>query len=36
MTQKWLVPIDGSDIALHSVAWIVGTPRSIASRRRST
>ena len=23
MTQKWLVPIDGSDIALHSVAWIV-------------
>jgi|688.fasta_scaffold16998_2 nucleotide-binding universal stress UspA family protein len=22
MTQKWLVPIDGSDIALHSVAWI--------------
>jgi nucleotide-binding universal stress UspA family protein len=23
MTQKWLVPIDGSDIALHSVGWIV-------------
>jgi nucleotide-binding universal stress UspA family protein len=22
MTQKWLVPIDGSDVALHSVAWI--------------
>lgn len=22
MTQKWLVPIDGSDIALHAVAWI--------------
>ena len=23
MTQKWLVPIDGSDVALHSVGWIV-------------
>jgi nucleotide-binding universal stress UspA family protein len=23
MTQKWLVPIDGSEIALHSVAWII-------------
>ena len=22
MTQKWLVPIDGSDIALHAVAWV--------------
>jgi len=22
MTQKWLVPIDGSEISLHSVAWI--------------
>ncbi|MDO8787131.1 MAG: universal stress protein [Sulfuritalea sp.] len=22
MTQKWLVPIDGSEIALHSVAWL--------------
>jgi len=24
MTQKWLVPIDGSEIALHSASWIVG------------
>ncbi len=23
MTQTWLVPIDGSDIALHSIGWIV-------------
>lgn len=23
MTQKWLVPIDGSEIALHSIAWII-------------
>lgn len=23
MTRKWLVPIDGSEIALHSVAWII-------------
>ncbi len=23
MTQKWLVPIDGSDVALHSIGWIV-------------
>jgi len=23
MTQTWLVPVDGSDIALHSIAWIV-------------
>lgn len=23
MTQKWLVPIDGSAIALHSIAWII-------------
>jgi len=23
MTQKWLVPIDGSEIALHSIGWIV-------------
>jgi nucleotide-binding universal stress UspA family protein len=23
MTQKWLVPIDGSDTSLHSVAWII-------------
>lgn len=23
MTQKWLVPSDGSDIALQSIAWIV-------------
>ena len=23
MTQKWLVPIDGSDIALHSIGWIM-------------
>lgn len=23
MTQKWLVPIDGSDVALNSIAWIV-------------
>ncbi len=23
MTQKWLVPIDGSEIALHSIRWII-------------
>lgn len=23
MTQKWLVPIDGSDIALRSIDWII-------------
>jgi nucleotide-binding universal stress UspA family protein len=23
MTQTWLVPIDGSDIALHSIDWII-------------
>lgn len=23
MTQKWLVPIDGSEVALHSAAWII-------------
>ena len=23
MTQKWLVPIDGSEIALHSIDWII-------------
>ncbi|OHC68870.1 MAG: hypothetical protein A3H93_11280 [Rhodocyclales bacterium RIFCSPLOWO2_02_FULL_63_24] len=23
MTQTWLVPIDGSEIALHSIAWII-------------
>ncbi len=23
MTPKWLVPIDGSEIALHSIGWIV-------------
>lgn len=23
MTQKWLVPIDGSDVALHSIGWII-------------
>ncbi len=23
MTQKWLVPIDGSEIALRSIAWII-------------
>jgi nucleotide-binding universal stress UspA family protein len=23
MTQKWLVPIDGSDIALRSITWII-------------
>lgn len=23
MTQKWLVPIDGSDVALHSIDWII-------------
>ncbi|MDP1613956.1 MAG: universal stress protein [Sulfuritalea sp.] len=23
MTQKWLVPIDGSEIALHSIGWII-------------
>ena len=23
MTQLWLVPVDGSDVALHSIAWIV-------------
>lgn len=23
MTQKWLVPIDGSDTALQSIAWII-------------
>jgi nucleotide-binding universal stress UspA family protein len=23
MTQKWLVPIDGSEIALHSISWII-------------
>ncbi len=23
MTQKWLVPIGGSDVALHSTGWIV-------------
>jgi nucleotide-binding universal stress UspA family protein len=22
MTEKWLVPIDGSDVALHSAVWI--------------
>ena len=24
MTQTWLVPADGSDVALHAVAWIIG------------
>jgi nucleotide-binding universal stress UspA family protein len=24
MTQTWLVPTDGSDIALRSIAWIIG------------
>ena len=23
MTQTWLVPIDGSDVALHSISWII-------------
>lgn len=23
MTQKWLVPVDGSEIALHSISWII-------------
>ena len=23
MTKKWLVPIDGSEIALHSIDWII-------------
>ena len=23
MTQRWLVPIDGSEIALHSISWII-------------
>jgi nucleotide-binding universal stress UspA family protein len=23
MTQKWLVPIDGSDVSLHSATWII-------------
>lgn len=23
MTQKWLMPIDGSEIALRSIAWII-------------
>jgi nucleotide-binding universal stress UspA family protein len=23
MTQKWLVPIDGSEVALHSIGWII-------------
>lgn len=23
MTQNWLVPIDGSEISLHSTAWII-------------
>ncbi|MCM2305974.1 MAG: universal stress protein [Sulfuritalea sp.] len=23
MTQKWLVPVDGSEIALHSIDWII-------------
>lgn len=23
MTQKWLLPIDGSDTSLHSVAWVI-------------
>lgn len=23
MTQKWLVPIDGSEIALHTIDWII-------------
>lgn len=23
MTQRWLVPIDGSEVALHSTGWII-------------
>ncbi len=23
MTQKWLVPVDGSEVALHSIGWII-------------
>jgi hypothetical protein len=34
MTQKWLVPIDGSETSLHSIDWIIAsTPPNGASRR---
>jgi hypothetical protein len=36
MTQKWLVPIDGSDIALHAVALGHRNARAYREPPRST